>query len=152
SRAEQCKKGVGVARREILVEGTLIDGLGEQLGDVAATVGLHSAMAEALAGEAPRAFEIVISVRVGIVENVDGDAQLAAVVERGVMLGDARRPDVHMEAGIELAGLRDAICGGLAGEATRGPTAAAGAIAGLQDRAVIARLLQLIGGSQAGDA
>lgn len=95
------------------VERALIEGLGQQLGDVPVDVGLAGAVAHGRR------------------------AELAGV---------------HVLAARERRRLGDAVDVGLLGAAAHGPVAAAGAFTRLDDRALVARLAELVRGRQAGDA
>ncbi len=145
---------VGGERR---VQLTLVDGLDEQLVDLAEEVGLHLAHADALVRQRPgdRAFAVEV-VGVGVVEeHLHRHAELAAVAEdAGVRVRDAPGADVHVLALVPVADLRLAagaefrVCGALADA----PRDAADAVTRLQHLIVVAELAELVGHDQPGGA
>ena len=87
-----------------LVELALLRDLGEQLGDLALEIRLD--VAEALRLAAERALRVQIGVVVDLDEGLERDAEPPAVIEqRVVVIGDAPRAGIEIEALVELAGL-----------------------------------------------
>ena len=125
------------------------DPLGRELGDVAADVGgdLH------LANRLPATHRRVPTERHSTLVDLDleRDREGPAVAEhRRVMTGDARRPEVEVEPGVEPAALGAVELADL-GSAACGPVAAPEAGAGLDQHDVKAERLELVGRAQPGD-
>ena len=123
----------------------------EELGCLAPPVGAHLAQAEPLfRGHRRRLVDV--GGLVDAAERLDGDAQLTAIVERrGVMMRDARSAGIQVLPLIERRLLRRP--GFLAGlPAPDGERPAPEARARFEDVAVVAKLSQLVGRCQSGDA
>ena len=145
-----------VVGAQLGVKRPLADGLRQELADVAEIVGLGGAVADPLSGQRPDGavgrLVVVPAIGVLIGEDLDGDAELAAVVERRVVLRDPGGPGVEVLALGERRGLDRPIDLGLRRPAADGPVAAAGSFARFEDLARVARLLELVGRRQPGDA
>ena len=142
--------------RQLGIQRPLADRLGQQLADVAEVVGLRGPVADPLPGQRsgrPELLLVVVpGVRVGIGEDLDGDAELPAVVERRVVLRDAGGPGVEVLPLAEGRASGWAVDLGLRRPAADRPVPAARPVAGLQDLAGVAGLLELVGRRQPGDA
>ena len=140
-----------VARRQLLIERAAIDRLAEQLRDFAARIVDGLAHLDRLAAIRGRIEQQRAAA--GIDLDLERDAQLPAIAEKGLMMaGHARRAGIPVEVLIEFADLARAVGQLDLGAPADRPVAAADAIAGLEHRAVVAGLAELIGGRQSGDA
>jgi hypothetical protein len=129
----------------------LVGRLRQQLRDVAVVVGLRGPVTDLPAAERARVLLIVVGVLVGIGEDLDRNAELAAIVDRDHVLGEARGPAVHVLAVGEACPLGPAVEVGLRGPAARRPIEPARSVARLEHDAAVARLAELEGGDQPRD-
>lgn len=136
---------------ELVVEGVLVDGFGEELGEVAAGVVDDLALLDGFAVvELGRLHEGGAG---GVDFDFEGDAEFVTVAEDvGMDGGDACGASVEIAAVLPVAGLRGAVGELDFGAFADGPIASSGAIAGFEDGAVEAGFAELVGGGHAGDA
>ncbi len=138
-----------VGGRQLLVQGSLVGGLGEQLRDIAVDIGLGGAVALRL-GHAG-GLVVDVRVRVDVGEHLDRDAQFTAVVKRDHPLRDPRGTAVHVVPVGETGGLPVAVEVGRRVTAPDGEVAPTGTVPGLQDRTVVAGLAEFVRRGQPGD-
>ena len=125
-----------------IVEMALIGGLAEQLGDAAVEIGGDCAIALRLAAE--RVVRVDIGVVIDLNERLERDFEALAIIEqRAVVIGNAPRAGIDVEAGIEGAILREAAELDIAVAAAQGPAPPAGAPAIFEDLHFVAGLAQL---------
>ena len=110
--------------------------------DMALEVGLD--LADALRLAAERLGRMQIGIVIELLERLERHAQPLAVIEQAVVvIGNAPRPGIEVEAGVELAFLRRAAQLGIAVAAAQRPVAAAGAVVELEHLHLVAGLAQL---------
>jgi hypothetical protein len=134
--------------RDKLVQAVLLQRLAQQLGHVAVEVGLHLAQALRLAAVGlPRMQERGV---VDLREGLERHAQPVRVIEHAVVVvRDAPRAGVEVQAGVELAVLHGAAELGVGVAAAQRPRAAAGARVVLEHLHAVAGLAQLEGRDEA---
>ena len=148
--APQCgEQHLRVLGRHCAGEAIGADGLGQHVRDGAVEVCLHRAVALRLAAE--RADAVQIGVVVDLDERLERHAEALAVIQQAaVVVGDAPRPRVEIQAGIELAVLHGAAHFGVAVAAAQRPGASAGAVVVFQQLDPVAGPAQLHRGHHAG--
>src|SRR5665213_4405927 len=125
-----------------IVEMALVRGIAEQLGDAAVEIGGDCAIALRLAAE--RVVRVDIGVVIDLDERLERDFEALAIIEqRAVVIGNAPRAGIDVEAGIEGAILREAAELDIAVAAAQGPAPPAGAPAIFEDLHFVAGLAQL---------
>ena len=88
---------------------------------------------------------------IGINLDLEGDAELSAITEDGLMMaGKSRRARIPVQALVEVADLARAISHVEPSAGPDGPVAAAHAIAGFEHCAIIAGLVELVGRREPG--
>ena len=106
-RAQRLEQDRLILLRHRVVERALLCRLGEKLGDAAIEIGFDVADALRLAVESASGMQIGVVVELD--EGLERDPETAAIVQDCVMMiGNAPRPRIEIEAGVELARLRRA--------------------------------------------
>src|SRR5215831_3596903 len=138
-----------VVRGQFLVERATVDCLAEQLGDFPARV--VDRLAELDRPTVVRRRIVQQCAATGINLDLEGDAELSAITEDGLMMaGKSRRARIPVQALVEVADLARAISHVEPSAGPDGPVAAAHAIAGFEHCAIIAGLVELVGRREPG--
>src|SRR4029077_11744180 len=104
-RPQRLKKDFAILRRHRIVERPLFRGFGEELGDASVVIGFD--VPDALRLPVERAGGMQIVVMVELDERLERDPEAAAIVQnRVMMIGNAPRARIEIEATVELTRLR----------------------------------------------
>ncbi len=148
---EEVEEVGGVFFGELVVEGVLVDGFGEEFGEVASGVVDDLTLLDGLAAVEDGVLHE--GGAGGVDFDFEGYAEIVTVVEEiGVDGGDASGAGVEVAAILPGAGLDGAVGELDFAAVADGPGAAAGAMAGFDDGAVEAGFAKLVCGDEASDA